>query len=162
MSVILHSPSAPAALPFEQRIEQEFISGSAIDSDLFAATIDFIEDTRYWEVHEALGLEVRTQWQTRKPHDFGVLACLRNEDDSLWQGKPECPIVNAKGKPQKYQSVAGAGSRSFLPHVPAAIRRKIADRYQIEVPLVGSFWEWLQQHPEIPILFTEGGKKALC
>lgn len=162
MSVILRNPSAPASVPFEQRIEQEFITGSAIDSDLFAATIDFIEDTGRWEVHEALGLEVRTQWQTRKPHDFGVLACLRNEDDALWQGKPERPIVNAKGKPQKYQSVAGAGSRAFLPHVPASIRRKIAERYQVDVPLVGSFWEWLQQHPEIPILFTEGGKKALC
>lgn len=162
MSVILRKPSAPVAIPFEQRIEQEFIQGSGIAPDLFAATIDFIEDTGYWEVHEALGLEVRPQWQTRKPHDFGVLACLRNEDDSLWQGKPERPIVNAKGKPQKYQSVAGAGSRSFLPHVPASIRRKIAERYQVEVPLVGSFWDWLQQHPEIPILFTEGGKKALA
>ena len=24
------------------------------------------------------------------------------------------------------------------------------------------FWEWLQQHPEIPIIFTEGEKKAAC
>ncbi|MBD2088339.1 DUF3854 domain-containing protein [Microcoleus sp. FACHB-1515] len=161
MSIVLRKPPAPAALPFEQRIEQEFIVGSGIALDLYAATIDFLEDTGRWEVHEALGLDVRPQWQTRKPHDFGVLACLRNEDDTLWQGKPERPIVNAKGKPQKYQSVAGAGSRAFLPHIPASIRRKIAERYQVEVPLVGSFWEWLAQHPEIPILFTEGGKKAL-
>lgn len=161
MSVILRQPSAPVAIDFEQRIEQEFVTGSGIAPDLYAATIDFIEDTGYWEVHEALGLDVRTQWQVRKPHDFGVLACLRNEDDSLWQGKPERPIINAKGKPQKYQSVAGAGSRAFLPHIPASIRRKIAERYQVEVPLVGSFWDWLQQHSEIPILFTEGGKKAL-
>lgn len=25
-----------------------------------------------------------------------------------------------------------------------------------------SFWHWIQSHPEIPILLTEGGKKGLC
>ncbi|NJL21986.1 MAG: DUF3854 domain-containing protein [Leptolyngbyaceae cyanobacterium SM1_3_5] len=153
---------SPQKLPFEQRIEQEFTIGSGIAPDLFAATIDFLEDTGYWEVHHALGLEVRPQWQTRKPYNFGVLACLQNEDNSLWQGKPEFPLINAKGKPQKYQSPAGSGSRTFLPHIPGSIRRQIADRYGVEVPMMGSFWDWLQQRPEIPVCFTEGGKKALA
>ncbi|MBD2018835.1 DUF3854 domain-containing protein, partial [Leptolyngbya sp. FACHB-36] len=32
----------------------------------------------------------------------------------------------------------------------------------MEVPESGDFWGWLTLHSEIPIVWTEGGKKALC
>jgi len=168
-------PSSSELLPFAELIRREFIEGSAIPPDLFKATVEFVKDTGYWETHQALGFEVRTQWQTRKPHDFGILTGLKNEDDSFWQFKPENPLTDSKGKAQKYQTATGNGSRAFLPRVPLAIRRKIAKRYDINDPgfapnrhhrgrgiKMGSFWHWLQNHPEIPIVLTEGGKKALC
>jgi len=31
--------------------------------------------------------------------------------------------------------------------------------HQVFIP---DFWQWLEQHPEIPIVFSEGGKKSLC
>lgn len=150
-------PSSSELLPFAELIRREFIEGSAIPPDLFKAAVEFVKDTGYWETHQALGFEVRTQWQTRKPHDFGILTGLKNEDDSFWQFKPENPLTDSKGKAQKYQTATGNGSRAFLPRVPLAIRRKIAKRYDINDPgfapnrhhrgrgiKMGSFWHWLE------------------
>ncbi|MHC5863496.1 DUF3854 domain-containing protein, partial [Nostoc sp.] len=54
-------------------------------------------------------------------------------------------------------------SRAYLPTVNRENRRLIANRYGVEVPPPGeSFWNWLELHPEIPIIITEGGKKSLC
>ncbi|MBW4464035.1 MAG: DUF3854 domain-containing protein [Pegethrix bostrychoides GSE-TBD4-15B] len=117
-------------------------------------------------------------------------ALLLNEDGSTWQAKLssprldqsktlralqqrlEQPVLKSQLKDllkqypdatiyQKYETAVGNGSRAYLPHVPPEIRQRIAERYQVDVPLSGSFWSWLANHPEIPILFTEGGKKAL-
>ena len=56
----------------------------------------------------------------------------------------------------------GNGSRAYLPAIPSEVRQLISHRYGVEVPLFGSFWEWLETHPEIPVVPTEGGKKALA
>ncbi len=149
-------------IPFSQRIEQEFCQGSAIGPDLFQSAIRLIEDTGRWETHEAIGFEVSRFWQTRQPHDFGILAALQNEDGSLWQVKPEHPLTDSKGKIQKYQTPKGNGARAFLPTIPDRVRQAIAQRYQCEIPADGSFWAWLEQHSEIEIIWTEGGKKALA
>jgi hypothetical protein len=140
---------------------REFVEGSGIAPDLFEAAIDFIEDTGYWEPNELLGQSVSRQWQTRKPHSYGALAVFRNEDSSLWQAKPKNPRIDKKGKVQRYEAPVGNGSRAFLPVIPPEIRAKISQRYQVMVPSIGSFWTWLENHPEIPVILTEGGKKSL-
>ena len=121
-----HSPS------FRERFRDECIQGSAIDASLYAAAISFIEDTGRWETHEALNWQVHTQWQTRKPHDFGVLACLRNEPGFLWQAKPEKPRLDPKkGSPQKYETPREQGSRAFLPAIPLKVWKKICKQNRI-------------------------------
>jgi hypothetical protein len=70
--------------------------------------------------------------------------------------------MRSKGKIQKYETPIGNGARAYLPAVPKEIRRLISHRYGVEVPSSGSFWEWLETHPEIPMVPTEGGKKALA
>ncbi len=139
----------------------EFIGGSGIDPDLFEAAIDFIEDTGYWEPNELLGQNVSRHWQTRKPHSYGALTVLRNEDSSPWQAKPQNPRLDGKGKVVKYESIVGSGLRAFLPAIPRSIRRKISQRYGVKVPEFGSFWDWVKDHPEIQLIITEGGKKSL-
>ncbi|MHC5832866.1 MAG: DUF3854 domain-containing protein, partial [Nostoc sp.] len=53
-------------------------------------------------------------------------------------------------------------SRAYLPTINRETRRLIANSYGVEVPPPGeSFWDWLELHPEIPIIITEGGKKSL-
>ncbi|PZV06002.1 MAG: DUF3854 domain-containing protein, partial [Leptolyngbya sp.] len=160
------SVSAPIKKTFKQRIEQEFIHGSEIAPDLFRATVEVVSDTEVlpggdvcYPIHEALNWHL-----TRFGHQARITqqaAILRNEDGSCWQLKSEKPRIH-KGKLVKYDTPVGKGSRAFLPTINRETRRAIAQRYQCNVPLPGeSFWNWLEQHPEIPIIWTEGGKKAL-
>jgi hypothetical protein len=42
------------------------------------------------------------------------------------------------------------------------IRQRISQRYGIAFPLESLFWDCVEQHPELPIVVTEGGKKGLA
>ncbi|MBD2023802.1 plasmid replication protein, CyRepA1 family [Leptolyngbya sp. FACHB-711] len=152
---------------FRTAIAQEFIHGSAIDPVLFSATVRVVPDLIYERgevletpIHDALNWKYTRFW-INKPIAT-VAALLLNEDYSCWQAKLGQPRVDPKGKVCKYETPVGNGSRAFLPDLPPAIRQRIADRYRVEVPLDGSFWDWLTDHPELPIVWTEGGKKALA
>jgi len=117
---------------FSGTIERECIQGSEIASELFAAAIDFIEDTGFWEPQQALNWKVALQWQINKPHNFGMLACLQNEDDKLWQAKPQNPRLDKKGKLNKYETPVGNGSRAFLPAVTVGVWVEIASENNLE------------------------------
>jgi len=152
---------------FSGAITQEFIQGSAIDPVLFAASVRVVPDIVYEHgevvetpIHDGLNWRYTRFW-IKQPLSSAA-ALLLNEDRSCWQAKLSRPRVDQKkGKVCKYETPVGNGSRAFLPDLPIAIRQRIADRYNVEVPLEGSFWDWLQHHSEIPIVWTEGGKKAL-
>lgn len=98
----------------------------------------------------------------RKARGSKSALLMFNEDGSAYQA-----IVNSphKDKPYQYLAPKGAGNRAFLPHIPRAIRRAIAERYGITDPEFlntdKSFWDLIEAHPEIPIIITEGVKKAL-
>ena len=99
---------------------------------------------------------------------------LNNWHQMTWgRFKPDNPrLIGSKDKPIKYESPPKVANRVTYFDVPPHIWDKVAQRYGIKryhsplalrltartKPL--SFWEWLQQHPEIPIIFTEGEKKA--
>ncbi|MBD1864547.1 MULTISPECIES: plasmid replication protein, CyRepA1 family [Trichocoleus] len=153
---------------FYKTIRQEFINGSAIDSSLFNCCIEIVDDTEvepggdvYYPIHEALNWRVtRFGYQARETL---FAAILQNEDGTPWQLKLSKPRFNKeKCGFQKYETPKGNGSRAYLPSVPLSLRRKIAERYDVEVPLGDSFWGWLEHHPEIPIDIDEGGKKGLA
>jgi hypothetical protein len=89
--------------------------------------------------------------------------------------KPDQPRLDPdKGKPIKYESPPKVPNRVTYFDVPPHIWDKVAKRYGIKLyhsplalrlqdrhtPL--GFWEWVQKHPEIPIILTEGEKKAAC
>jgi hypothetical protein len=161
-------------LDFGLRFRHECVVGSAVDTALYDSAVVIIDDSGMWEPNRALNQEVRTQYQTRRPHSYGAIGMFVNEDGSYWQGKPESPKTGKKGKSIKYETPVGNGSRAFLPKVPLSVRRKIAQRYGINDPnfapnraarrrgiLMVPFWTWVEKHPEIPIIITEGGKKSL-
>jgi hypothetical protein len=50
---------------------------------------------------------------------------------------------------------------STLP-ITGWLQRRYLYPYLDELPPKEHFWEWLVTHPEISIVITEGGKKALC
>lgn len=89
--------------------------------------------------------------------------------------KPNFPRIDwEKGKPVKYESPPKTPNRVTYFDVANPIWDKVAKRYLIKRyhsllalrlldqlnPLI--FWEWVKQHPEIPIILCEGEKKAAC
>jgi len=63
------------------------------------------------------------------------------------------------GKVQKYLGAVGESPRAYCPNVTEAIWAVISCRYAIE-KTGNNFWEWILDHPEIPVIITEGEKKA--
>jgi hypothetical protein len=176
---------APATPPnidlFAAQIQDEFVSGSAIAPSLFVTAVRIVPD-----LIPQVGGEVETpihdafNWKytrfTQQAKTSLLAALLVNEDGTVWQGKLNNPKWDdKKGKARKYETPIGNGSRAYLPEVPLQIRRKIAQRYGILDPhfipnrsarqhgiSMTPFWEWIAQHPEIPLFPTEGGKKGLA
>jgi putative DNA primase/helicase len=75
--------------------------------------------------------------------------------------KPANPPADRQkpGKVQKYLGAQGVSPRVYCPNVTEAVWATIAVRYGVEK--AGSdFWEWILDHPEIPVIITEGEKKA--
>ena len=105
-------------------------------------------------------------------------------EEMLWgQFKPETPRTSTSsgrdfkgfGQPPKlvkYEPPPLTDLRAYFLHVPGCIWDLIAARYNIKryySPLALrlrdrhkpiSFWEWVFLHPQIPIIITEGAKKA--
>jgi hypothetical protein len=133
-----------------------------IEPDLFTTAIDFIEDSGRWEVHQALGWQVSRFWQTRQPHNFGITAVFRNEDSSDWQFKPEFPTAKESGGFDKYLARKGNGSRAFLPPIDSVTRQIISQRYGVEFPSDGAFWDFVESRSDLTIVITEGGFKSLA
>nr|WP_148220516.1 DUF3854 domain-containing protein [Nostoc punctiforme] len=89
--------------------------------------------------------------------------------------KPNFPRIDWHScKPVKYESPPKTPNRVTYFDVANPIWDKVAKRYLIKRyhslltlrlldqlnPLI--FWEWVKQHPEIPVILCEGEKKAAC
>ena len=76
--------------------------------------------------------------------------------------KPDNPPAdwNKSGKFKKYLGAEGESPRAYCPNVPEATWAAIACRYGVE-KTGNDFWEWILDYPEIPVIITEGEKKAL-
>ncbi|MEM7771018.1 MAG: DUF3854 domain-containing protein, partial [Cyanobacteria bacterium P01_A01_bin.37] len=146
-------------LSFDDAFKRECIEGSAIAPSLYHAAIGFIEDTGFYQPNEALNHSISRFWQYKKPHTFGILAGFYQESGELWQGKAEHPRTDKNGRPIKYEYPIGIGAQAYLPPIPDEMRAILRGG---ECPLEGSFWQWLEERPDIPIVVTEGAKKALA
>jgi phage/plasmid-associated DNA primase len=166
------NPTAPHTQTFEQfqeLIRDTFINGSGIDPELFDACVEFhqdVESTPWGDVstpiHDLSGQKfVRFGHQCKDPV---YAAFLKNEDGTIWQYITSVP--DKTGRPYSYLAPPApeneSGDRIFTPPIPASIREKIGQQYNIDVPIDGSFWDWVKDCPVIPRGVTEGAKKSLC
>ncbi|WP_051188752.1 plasmid replication protein, CyRepA1 family [[Leptolyngbya] sp. PCC 7376] len=94
---------------------------------------------------------------------------LTGEADLWGCFKPEQPrVAGQKGKPIKYEHPPKISTGLFALRVPRHIWQLVATRYQVEFSgdewdesqPDGGFWQWMKEHPEIPLVITEGAKKA--
>ncbi len=164
---------------------QEWLD-SAVDPDLIRLNVISIDGTTPLE-YLLIALppterrndgRLRSQWLKKYAHtELGGWWCsgidLLTGDDSLWGCfKPDQPRRNKKGKLIKYEHPPKTDTEIFALRVPDHIWDKIASRYGIKryhSPLAlrlqdrhkpMTFWEWVLLHPEIPLIITEGAKKA--
>ena len=158
---------------FATRTRLEWTVGSAIDLELFRATVQVVSDTEVdpysrevsYPIHEALNWKVTRFGQQARATLFGAL--ILNDDGTVWQVKLSQPRVDReRGKSRKYEVPVGTQSRAWLPHqFPLPLWQRIASRYGLklsEADLSLGFRAWLIQHPEIDITICEGAKKAAC
>jgi hypothetical protein len=102
--------------------------------------------------------DYRTSLDGKRRHSYWHSVRYLQESGETWQ------FIRQDNKDKRgyvYRFLSKSGNRAFFPAIPRDIRRAINKRYGVKVPLDGSFWEWLKDHPEIPIFITEGGGKAL-
>jgi len=162
------------AASFSDIFRDECIKGSAIAPiflDSTEGTVQFVSDTAIDaggscvdEISDALNWGRRQAGFGRRESLEG--AALVNEDGSTWQVALSRDIEpRGFGEPpsskRSKRTPTGNRSRLFLPVIPPEIRRKIGERYDVSISETGSFWDWVADHPEIPVTVTEGGKKAL-
>ena len=84
--------------------------------------------------------------------------------------KPDAPRWDAtKAKPRKYEHPLATPARLFWLRVPAVVAQLVAVRHGLTLPLevaadrtgdAGAFWRWWAKTPALPLLLTEGSKKA--
>ena len=91
-----------------------------------------------------------------------------NGDDDIWGCfKPDQPR-NRDNKVIKYEHPPKTATGLFALKVPLNLWYKIADRAGIKIDSEAinhqsadlGFWQWLMDHPEVPLCITEGAKKA--
>jgi hypothetical protein len=92
-------------------------------------------------------------------------------EDDLWGCfKPDHPRIDTtKGKHQKYEHPLKATATLFALRVPLHIWEMVSKRYGIPLPgnltadangEATGFWAWVIANPQVPIILTEGVKKA--
>ena len=130
---------------------------------------------------------IRDKWLRRYAHtELGGWWCsgvdVLSGEPSLWgQFKPDLPYQyqdpskgfnpssSAKNKIVKYEPPKNVPTEIFALQVPLALWQALANRYDVPLPeniVVTSegralgFWTWVIANPQIPLLITEGAKKA--
>lgn len=94
-----------------------------------------------------------------------------SEIPALSTQHPDCIVYT------KYEAPKGVGAKPYLPPVTAGIWLAVACRTNLlnQVPqiviershfdkdvVIPGFWDWVAANPTVPIVYTEGAKKALC
>ncbi|MCP6762358.1 MAG: DUF3854 domain-containing protein [Fischerella sp. CENA71] len=176
--------------PLIQKHWQEWVFGSAVDNKLAQLNVRSVIGQEVYE-YLLYALDqtarrndgrLRDYYLRKYAHiEFGGwwvsgLDPLNNWDIMEWgRLKPDNPRIDfEKDKPVKYESPPLTPNRVTYFNVPEHLWKKVAQKYNIKrylSPLAlrlfdrlhpRLFWEWVQLHPEIPVIICEGEKKAAC
>ena len=143
-------------------IADEFCIKSAIPRKLFETAVAIIPDVEYDElshevtatpINDALGWTYTRFTRMAKPNYYA--AEFRQEDGSPW-------MLKIYDGTREYKVPKGNGDVPYLPMIPLELGERIAEHYGVEPPNEGeSLWDWLKRNRNVPLVITEGGKKAL-
>ncbi|MEB3226787.1 MAG: plasmid replication protein, CyRepA1 family, partial [Synechocystis sp.] len=94
---------------------------------------------------------------------------LSGETDLWGCFKPDRPRQDPENaKPIKYEHPPKVQTGIFALRVPRHLWERIAEKANVALTATdydpdqpdGGFWQWLMTHPEVPLMITEGAKKA--
>jgi hypothetical protein len=163
-------------------VNEEF---AGISSEVLNLNVRWVDDIDYDPItKEAIATPIadalnfrhtRFGWQT-KPNLTATL--FMGENGETWQakifgedGQAWLNTYQNQGKRTgHYMAPKDIGDKPYLPTIPHEIARQAAAKVSpiLELSLLewfannGLFWDWFQEHPEIPLIVTEGAKKALA
>lgn len=153
---------------------------SAVDPAIVALNCESLEDFEVQEFDQSASYPIaeRLNWHvTRFGHQIRERSALRgwwvsgidplNDWGRMTWGRfkpdPDTPIIDQKkGEAAKYLSPKGEASRAIFLDVPLHIWESVSRRYGLEIGDSSSFWQWVWNHPQIPLILCEGEKKAGC
>ena len=168
----------------------EWVSGSAVAPELAAANVQTLQGRPVLEAlagerlaqlgghasQYATGAAARLLRPLEPLAESGGWWCSGLDPLADWAPmawgcfKPDAPRWDQdKEAPRKYEHPIKVAARAFWLRVPAAIAQRVADRYGLTLPpavaadadgSAGAFWRWWAKTPALPLLLTEGAKKA--
>ena len=158
---------------------EEWVDGSGVDPEVAALNLKSLEGTLpydylfYSDKIERLNTgRLPSGMLTRYRHieHGGWWASgvdVLTGEDSLWGCfKPNQPRHDGEGKLIKYEHPVKAETEIFALRCPQKVWELVARRYDVELPSdykeapFSAFWQWVIANPQIPIILTEGVKKA--
>jgi hypothetical protein len=167
----------------------EWVTKSKVDSQLTALSVKSLEGLAVYDylfISDALprlnsGRVSNTEYLKYQPLESGgwwvsgvdVLSPSLDEPDLWGQLKPNSPRrwLEFKGfgeppkeKILKYEAPPKYPTGIFALPVPRHLWEAIAKRFNVPLPEdeTTSFWKWVKDNPQIPLIITEGAKKAGC
>lgn len=143
---------------------QEWLD-SAVDPDIISLNVTSLEGSQVYDYLLTGDLPRRNDGRIRDHILKKVTHCERGgwwvQGVGLWgQFKPDKRRrCHQTGKPIKYEAPQRLEATLYCLKVPSPIWGKIASRYGL-MPYGDDFWQWVCDHPQLPIAITEGAKKA--
>ena len=138
---------------------EEWIDGSCVAPELATLNVESLEVNK--EITSFLG------WKSYKGESGwvcrGVDPLSGQKNGRFGQFKPDKPITFQDGRTAKYLTAKGIKYDALCLAVTGEIWESIAKSHNIEISVEDrklGFWNWILSHPEIPLLITEGAKKA--
>jgi hypothetical protein len=159
---------------------------SGISDEAIALNVEIVNDLEFdpvtkevlgTPIAEALGFTYTRFGRQAKENETAVL--FIGADGEVWQAKifgDDAEVwlktyQNQGKRTGRYIAPKEIGDKPFLPNIPDEIANRAIAKYC--TPLAESdwlearqnginFWAWFKKHPEIPVIVTEGAKKALA
>lgn len=146
---------------------QEWLA-SGVSEDIIRLNVETITDPK--SIDSLLGWKSKSRWKASWSNGGGWIVSGDDLGRDLafagLQFKPDTPRLNGQDKPIKYESPL-KGKEEFVEplflRVPDHLWEAIAQFWQVPIDpseYEKGFWHWVETHPQIPICYTEGGKKA--
>ncbi|HAG80484.1 MAG TPA: hypothetical protein DCL61_04760, partial [Cyanobacteria bacterium UBA12227] len=158
---------------------QEWVEGSAVDPEIASLNLKSLEGTLPYD-YLCYSPKIERLNTGRLPG--GILNRYRHVedggwwadgidvlsgDDSLWGCfKPDHPRDDGEGKLIKYEHPLKSETEIFALRCPSKVWELVTRRYDVGLPKTykeapfSAFWQWVIKHPQVPVIVTEGVKKA--